>query len=77
MCSGNHFTLIGEFRPSYCEIRTPRLTRFTVLKILLASIYMNYTTTIIDDEGIQHIDDMIAAPVGDKLIVRFSRVPVV
>ena len=54
---------------------TPRLTRFTVIKLLLAAIYINYTTTIIDDEGIEHIDHMIAAPVGDKLIVSFSRAP--
>jgi hypothetical protein len=45
------------------------------LKLLLASIYMNYATTIVDDEGIEHIDDVIAAPVGDKLILGFSRVP--
>jgi hypothetical protein len=30
---------------------------------------------MIDDEGIEHIDGLIAAPVGDKLILGFSRVP--
>jgi hypothetical protein len=75
MCVGNHFALIGKFGSLSCETCTPRLTRFTVLKLLLASIYMNYATTTIDDEGIEQIDDVIAAPVGDKLILGFSRVP--
>jgi len=75
MCVGNHFALVGKFGSLSCETCTPRLTRFTVLKLLLASIYMNYATTMIDDEGIEHIDDVIAAPVGDKLILGFSRVP--
>jgi hypothetical protein len=47
----------------------------TVSKLLLASIYINYVTTVIDDQGIEHIDDVFAAPVGDKLILGFSRVP--
>jgi hypothetical protein len=74
MCVGNHFALVGKFGSLSCETCTPQLTRFTVLKLLLASIYMNYATTTIDDEGIEHIDDVIAAPVGDKLILGFSRV---
>ncbi|KAF7509447.1 hypothetical protein GJ744_008010 [Endocarpon pusillum] len=45
-----------------------------VLKLLLAAIYMNYATTVIDDEGIEHVEDLIAVPVGDKLILGFSRV---
>ena len=75
MCIGNHFALIGKFGSLSCKTCTPRLTRFTVLKLLLASIYMNYTTTIIDDEGIEQIDDAFAVPAGDKLILGFNRVP--
>lgn len=75
MCVGNQFALVGNFGSLSCETRTPRLTRFIVLKLLLASIYMNYATTMIDDEGIEHTDDVIAAPVGDKLILGFSLVP--
>jgi hypothetical protein len=75
MCVGNHFALVGKFGSPSCETCTPRLTRLTVLKLLVASIYMNYATTMIDDEGIEHIDGLIAAPVGDKLILGFRRVP--
>jgi hypothetical protein len=44
-----------------------------VLKIFLASIYTNLATSIMDDEGIEQLDDMPASPVGDKLILRFDR----
>jgi hypothetical protein len=45
-----------------------------VLKLLLASIYTNYTTSILEDDGMEHRDEMMASPVGDKLILRFNRV---
>ncbi|KAF2667232.1 putative cytochrome P450 monooxygenase [Microthyrium microscopicum] len=43
-----------------------------VLKLVLAAIYTNYETTIIDDEGIEQLDDMMATPKGDKLILGFT-----
>ncbi|MCJ1384598.1 hypothetical protein MMC17_007716 [Xylographa soralifera] len=45
-----------------------------VLKLIIASVYTNYTTTIIDDEGIEQMDTYTARPVGDKLILQFHRV---
>ncbi|MCJ1388471.1 hypothetical protein MMC18_001318 [Xylographa bjoerkii] len=45
-----------------------------VLKLIIASIYTNYTTTIVDDEGIEQMDTYTARPVGDKLILQFHRV---
>ena len=44
-----------------------------VLKIILASIYTNLATSIVDDEGIEQVDDLLAFPVGDKLILKFDR----
>ena len=44
-----------------------------VLKIFLASIYTNFVTSIVDDEGIEQLDEMLAMPVGDKLTLRFDR----
>lgn len=43
-----------------------------VLKILIAAVYTNFTTTIIDDEGIEQRDFHLAGPVGDKLILQFD-----
>lgn len=76
MCVGNNFVLVGKFGSQSRETYTPWLTRLIVLKLLLASIYMNYATTVIDDEGIEHMEDVIAAPMGEKLILGFSRVSV-
>lgn len=43
-----------------------------VLKLLLASIYTNFDTVIVDDKGIEQRDDMMAYPVGDELILMFK-----
>jgi hypothetical protein len=45
------------------------------MKLVVVSIYTNYTTNIIDDEGIEQLDAMIACPSGEKLVLRFKRIP--
>jgi cytochrome P450 len=45
-----------------------------VLKLLLASVYTNFTTSILEDDGMEHRDEMMASPVGDKLILAFNSV---
>jgi hypothetical protein len=42
------------------------------MKVLVAAIYTNYTTYVIDDEGIEQVDAMIAGPVAEKLILGFK-----
>ena len=44
------------------------------MKLLIAAIYTNYTTHIVDDEGIQQEDAYTAPPKGNKLVLRFERV---
>jgi hypothetical protein len=44
------------------------------MKLVIAAIYTNYTTYIIDDEGIEQSISMIAVPGGDKLILGFNRI---
>ncbi|KAK5168301.1 uncharacterized protein LTR77_006870 [Saxophila tyrrhenica] len=41
-----------------------------VLKLLIASIYTNFETSIVDDEGIEQSEYFIATPVGNKLIIQ-------
>ena len=48
---------------------------YIVLKLLVVAIYTNYTTTIVDDEGIEQMDAFVASPVGNKLILKFREVP--
>lgn len=45
-----------------------------VLKLITASIYANFTTTIIDDEGIEQADSYIAGPVSGKLVLKFHEI---
>ncbi|KAE9371836.1 cytochrome P450 [Stipitochalara longipes BDJ] len=44
------------------------------LKLVVAAVYTNYTTKIIDDEGIEQLDSYSAGPKGDKLILQFEKV---
>ena len=44
------------------------------LKVVTAAIYSNFRTSIVDDEGIEQEDTIIAGPRGEKLILRFERV---
>lgn len=42
-----------------------------MLKLLIASTYLNFTTSIIDDEGIEQSYGLIAGPESGRLIIRF------
>jgi hypothetical protein len=42
------------------------------MKLVLASIYMNFETTVVDDEGIEPLDAIISFPAGNKLILGFT-----
>ncbi|KAH8679549.1 cytochrome P450 [Tricladium varicosporioides] len=45
---------------------------FLELKFVVAAIYSNYTTRIVDDAGIEQMDGYAVGPKGDKLIVQFE-----
>lgn len=40
----------------------------------MAAVYSNYTTSIVDDEGIEQDYAFIARPRGRKLMLRFTAV---
>lgn len=42
------------------------------MKQIVASIYTNYRTTIVNDHGIEQTDGYTARPVSEKLILRFD-----
>ncbi len=44
------------------------------MKLIAAAIYTNFTTHIVDDEGIEQEDAYTAMPRSNKLILRFERV---
>jgi hypothetical protein len=43
------------------------------MKYILAAIYSNYRTTIVDDAGIEQSDSYTAPPQSDKLMIRLER----
>jgi hypothetical protein len=45
-----------------------------VIKLVAAAVYANFTTSIVDDEGIEQLECIIARPVGNKLILKFHSV---
>ncbi len=44
------------------------------MKLITAAIYTNFSTHIVDDEGIEQVDAYTAGPRGDKLVLSFERV---
>lgn len=50
------------------------LTNEPEMKYIVATIYSNYTTTIVDDADIEQVDAYTAPPKNEKLIIRLERV---
>jgi hypothetical protein len=46
------------------------------MKYIIAALYSNYTTTIVDDDGIEQMDAYTAPPTSDKLIIRLQKLDV-
>lgn len=44
------------------------------MKLVVAAIYTNFTSHIVDDYGIAQTDGYAARPSSDKLVVRFEPV---
>ena len=44
------------------------------MKAMVAMIYSEFETSIMDDDGMEQVDGVVAGPVGDKLILRFREV---
>ena len=44
------------------------------MKFILAAVYTNFSTTIVDDDGIEQMDGFIAGPESDKLVLAFHQV---
>jgi hypothetical protein len=45
------------------------------MKYILAVMYSNWKTIIVDDEGIEQIDFYTAPPTSSKLIIKLEEVP--
>lgn len=78
MCLGSNFAIQGMAPNSHLELIHffyDKLTLWDVcadMKLIIAAIYTNYVTEIVDDEGIEQADTYISRPISDKLILRFK-----
>jgi cytochrome P450 len=73
MCIGNHLAALGE-QKNCLPLSYSKLIFQSELKFVVAAIYSNYTTKIIDDEEIEQLDSYSSGPKGDKLILQFEKV---
>jgi hypothetical protein len=44
------------------------------MKYIITALYSNYSTTIVDDTGIEQMDSYTAPPRSDKLMIRLEKV---
>ena len=92
MCIGNHFAMQGKslspLITNYCR-EVIKLDYFALnhtlilivvpipeIKLIIAAVYTNYTTSIVDDEGMEQTDGFIGRPKSNKLILKFESVQV-
>ena len=46
----------------------------TEIKLVVAAVYSNFRTHIVNDEGIEQTDGYTCGPAGNKLFLRFEKV---
>lgn len=44
------------------------------MKLVVAAVYSNYVTEIVDGEGMEQADTFVSGPVGGKCVLRFKHV---
>ena len=44
------------------------------MKAVAATVYAKFETRIEDDKGMAQVDGVVAGPIADRLLIRFSRV---
>ena len=71
MCLGSHFAIYCKYPASYAK-SVRLIKRITATKMAIASIYSNYTTSIVDDfGGMEQMDGFTCPPKTAKVLIRF------
>jgi cytochrome P450 len=74
MCIGSNFAVQGGLSCIWSGERPP-LTLFPEMKLIVAAIYSNFTTHIVDDAGMaDQTDGYISRPANEYLYLRLQRV---
>lgn len=87
MCVRSNLALQGKLwlnppssppkRIRFVSFWTARITLFlpqSEIKLVVAAIYSNFTSKIIDDDGIEPIDAYTVRPSNNRLVLKFERV---
>jgi hypothetical protein len=72
MCVGSNFALLGEYGTA-CQRRSKLMLLRLEMKAILAAIYTNFRTEIVDASGIEQQDGYTVGPKED-LVLRFIKV---
>lgn len=82
MCVGSHLAVYRKCWPgrlreytfaSSAGSRDADTDPFPEMKYIVAALYSSYSTTIVDDAGIEQMDAYTAPPKSDKLIVKLEK----
>ena len=46
----------------------------TEVKLVIAAVYSNFRTHIVNDDGIEQTDGYTCGPTGNRLVLRFEKV---
>jgi GTP cyclohydrolase FolE2 len=71
VCSFTLCPCAAEARRALC--RRLRANVQAEMKYIVAALYSNYSTSIVDDSGIEQTDSYTAPPQSDKLMIRLER----
>jgi cytochrome P450 len=72
MCVGSNLALQGKYRTDFSYDLL--LTYIIEMKLVVAAIYTNFRTIIVNDDDIEAIDAYTVKPQGDKLILKFQSI---
>jgi len=71
MCVGNNFAMLREWSSTDC---CQCANSVSEMKLALAAVYTNFTSHIVNDDGIEQEDGYTCAPKAKRLILRFEDV---
>jgi cytochrome P450 len=75
MCLGSNFAMHGKHNPYLIlQVCTANKNDETEMKLVIAAIYSNYTSHIVDDEGIEPTDGYTGHPTSGRLWLRFQKI---
>ena len=69
MCIGSNFAINGKGQHA---VDNSSLLNRSEIKLVVAAIYSNFTTSIFDDDGIEQTDRYTAPPTKTRLILKLE-----